>query len=243
MTRHVPVKLPRHVRRMMAAPPVSRYHRREFRTSDQRNALYVQLHGRVPGLVRYSDVTEAGTIYVLAWPEQGRGIGANRDTTPASMVRILLAAFAQAQRQWQHADNHGQRRHQHRAETGKAGFDRGADGIAGNGQALAGEAHHQDRVGGAHAHAHDGAGQGRHRQSGAGGEQRPDDAGQGGGQGGDDHKGIKPGLEVHHNQQIDEHNRAHQAEQQAGKGSVHGDGLAAQGYHRSARQILSRSGR
>ena len=93
MTRHVPVKLPRHVRRMMAAPPVLRYHRREFRTSDQRNALYVQLHGRVPGLVRYSDVTEAGTIYVLAWPEQGRGIGANRDTTPASMVPPPLQKF------------------------------------------------------------------------------------------------------------------------------------------------------
>ena len=48
----------------------------------------------------------------------------------AAERRILLAAFAQAQRHRQHADDHRQRRHQDRAEAREAGFERGLDGAA-----------------------------------------------------------------------------------------------------------------
>ena len=48
------------------------------------------------------------------------------------------------------------------------------------------------------------------------------------GKGGDDHERIEPGLEIHHDQKIDQHNGADQAQEQAGEGGVHGDDLAAQ---------------
>src|SRR5208283_5810049 len=37
---------------------------------------------------------------------------------------VLLAAFSEAQRHWHHTDDHGQRRHQHRAHARVACFDR-----------------------------------------------------------------------------------------------------------------------
>src|SRR6185437_6322400 len=76
--------------------------------------------------------------------------------------RVLLAAFAEAERHRRHADDHGERGHQHRAEADEAGLDRGFDRIAELGQPLAGKADHQHAVGGGDAHAHDGAGQRRH---------------------------------------------------------------------------------
>ena len=42
----------------------------------------------------------------------------------------------------------------------------------------------------------------------------------------DDHERIGPGLEIHHDQQIDQHDRAEQPEQQPGEGAVHGLHLA-----------------
>src|SRR5579883_3583953 len=69
---------------------------------------------------------------------------------------VLLAAFAEAQRHRRHADDHGQRSHQHRPETDKAGLDRSLDRIAERLVALAGEGDHQHAVGGGDAHAHDG---------------------------------------------------------------------------------------
>ena len=80
--------------------------------------------------------------------------------------RVLLAAFAQAQRHRHHADDHGQRRHQHRAKTRVAGLQRGLHGGNPGVHALAREADHQDLVRRRHAHAHDGAGQRRHAQRG-----------------------------------------------------------------------------
>src|SRR3954447_9791791 len=44
--------------------------------------------------------------------------------------RVLFAALAKPERHWRHADHHRQRRHQHRAETHEAGFDRGGNGVA-----------------------------------------------------------------------------------------------------------------
>src|SRR5687768_14719998 len=43
--------------------------------------------------------------------------------------RVLLTAIAEAQRHRRHADDHGQRRHQHGAETHETSIDRGGDGI------------------------------------------------------------------------------------------------------------------
>ena len=83
------------------------------------------------------------------------------------------------------------------------------------GKLLAREADNQDGIGGGNPHAHDRAGQRRHRERGVGRKQHPDNAGQRGGQGGDDDERIQPGLEIHHDQQIDHHNRAEQAEEQA----------------------------
>jgi hypothetical protein len=55
-----------------------------------------------------------------------------------------------------------------------------------------------------------------------GGEQHPHDAGQRRRQGGDDHERIGPGLKIDHDQQVDQHDRAKQAEQQPCEGAVHG---------------------
>src|ERR1700732_3881238 len=43
---------------------------------------------------------------------------------------VLFAALAKRPRHRRHADDHRQRRHQHRAETDKTGLDRGCDRIA-----------------------------------------------------------------------------------------------------------------
>src|SRR3954468_24710032 len=48
----------------------------------------------------------------------------------AAKGRILLAALAQPQRHRRHADDHGERGHQHRTEPDEPGFQRGRDGIA-----------------------------------------------------------------------------------------------------------------
>ena len=71
-----------------------------------------------------------------------------------------------------------------------------------------------------------------------GGEQHPDDAGQRRRQRRDDDERIDPGLEVHDDQQIDQHDRAEQAEQQAREGAVHGAHLAAQRDRRALRHVL-----
>src|ERR1700723_712050 len=60
--------------------------------------------------------------------------------------RVLLTALAEAERHRQHADDHGQRGHQHRTDTDEAGLDRRGDGVAEFLIALAGEADHQHAV-------------------------------------------------------------------------------------------------
>src|SRR5258708_25283440 len=67
--------------------------------------------------------------------------------------RVLLAAIAEAERHRGHADDHRERRHQHRAKTDKPGLDRGRDRVAQFFIALAGKADHQHAVGGGDAHA------------------------------------------------------------------------------------------
>ena len=102
---------------------------------------------------------------------------------------------------------------------------------------LAGKAHHQDGVGRGHAHAHDGAGEGRNAEPGIGEEQEPHDAGQRGGQRGNDQKRIEPGLEVDDDEQVDKQDGEDQSNQQSRIRLLHGVALSAQNEFRAARQF------
>ena len=104
-------------------------------------------------------------------------------------------------------------------------------------QLLAGEADDQDGVGGGHAHAHDGAGEGGHAEPGVGEEEEPDDAGDGRGQGGDDQERIQPGLEVDHDEEVDQQDGERQTGEQADVGLDHGLALAAENDLRAAGEI------
>src|SRR5258707_308409 len=67
----------------------------------------------------------------------------NQATDDGSPERcVLLAALAQAQRHGGHADDHGERGHQHRAEAHIAGVECSRGGIPQLGQPLTREAHH-----------------------------------------------------------------------------------------------------
>jgi hypothetical protein len=88
----------------------------------------------------------------------------------------------------------------------------------------------------------------RHRRRGPGRRwtgHPADDAGKRGRQRGDDDERVGPGLEVHDDQEIDQHDCAQQAEQQAGEGAVHGLHLAEQydggSFRQSLRKAASRS--
>src|SRR3569833_963956 len=56
---------------------------------------------------------------------------------------VLLAALAEPERHRQHADDHGERRHQLRAEADESGFKGGGNGITKLFISLTGEADHQ----------------------------------------------------------------------------------------------------
>ena len=134
----------------------------------------------------------------------------------AAQRSVLLAAFAHAQRHRHHADDHGQRGHQHRPEAGEAGLQRGFGGgsvpsaICSLAKlttrmllAVATPMHMIEPV-----------------RAGTlsvvrGDEQDPDDAGQRRRQRRDDDERIEPGLEVHHDQQVDQQDGEDQARQQA----------------------------
>ena len=64
--------------------------------------------------------------------EEERGHGGKDQSADdgAAQRRVLLAAFAQPKRHRHHADDHGQRGHQHRAEAREAGGQSGGYGIA-----------------------------------------------------------------------------------------------------------------
>ena len=59
-------------------------------------------------------------------------------------------------------------------------------------------------------------------------EQHPDDARQRRRQRRDDDERIRPGLEIHNDQQVDQGDRSQQAEQQPSEGAVHGPDLSLQ---------------
>ena len=70
-------------------------------------------------------------------------------------------------------------------------------------------------------------------------EQHPDDAGERGRQRRDDDERIEPGLEVHDDQQVDEHDRERQAGEQPVNDVRMVCDLAAHDHLRAARQVLA----
>ena len=144
--------------------------------------------------------------------------------------RVLLAALAQPQRHRDHADDHGQRGHQHGTEAGDPRLDGGRRGVAVLGRA----APWRRTPPGCcwrcptpmHMIAPISAGTlsvvpVRKRNT-----MMP---GEGGGQRRDDDERIEPGLEVHDDQQVDEHDREGEAAEEPEVGGPHGLDLAAQG--------------
>jgi hypothetical protein len=131
---------------------------------------------------------------------------------------VLLAAFAEAERHRQHAHDHGQRRHNHRTQARVAGFERGGNRVGARLALIVGEVDQQNAVGGGHADTHDGAHQGWHVDGGLGDEEHQQDAGKRAGQRHQDDERVKPGLEVHHHDEIHQDHREHQADTQADEG-------------------------
>src|SRR5581483_983181 len=73
----------------------------------------------------------------------------------AAERRVLLTAFAEPKRHRRHADDHGERGHQHRTEADETCLERRRDRVAALFELLAGKADDEDAVGGCDAHAHD----------------------------------------------------------------------------------------
>ena len=124
----------------------------------------------------------------------------------AAQRRILFAAFTEAEAHRQHADDHGQRGHQDRADAARAGFQRGGHRVHAAVQIVAGEtdttstelavATPRLMIAPINAGTLNVVWQQK---------QRPDDARQRAGQRGDDDERIEPALEIHHEQQINQH--------------------------------------
>src|SRR6266567_5236801 len=89
---------------------------------------------------------------------------------------VLLAAFAQPESHGHHADNHGGRCHDDRAQSSCAGFKRRTECILCLGEAFIRKCDHQDAVCGGHTDAHDGAHQGRNAKGSVGKIEHPANA-------------------------------------------------------------------
>ena len=139
-----------------------------------------------------------------------------------------------------HADDHRERRHQHRPEARGARLQRGGDRVLAFGELFAREADDENAIGGGDAHAHDGAGQRGHGQRGVSDEQHPDDAGQSGRKRHDDDERIEPGLEIDDDQQVDQDDRKAKADEQLLIGAGHGGRLTANGDGRAFGKIGAR---
>ncbi len=70
--------------------------------------------------------------------------------------RVLLASVTEPERHGNHADNHGERRHQDWTKARVTRFDRRLDRVSVVQQAFVGKGNNQNAVRGGHAHAHDG---------------------------------------------------------------------------------------
>ncbi len=96
----------------------------------------------------------------------------------AAERRVLFATFAEPERHGNHADDHGQGRHQDGPETRKASLQGGLNRVAVGGELLLGKRDHQNTVGGGYAHTHDGTHKSGNAEGGVGDEQENHDTGQ-----------------------------------------------------------------
>src|SRR6202034_1176562 len=153
--------------------------------------------------------------------------------------RILLAPFAQRKRHRQHADDHGQGRHQNGPKPGESGFERRRGRIKALRKAFPGKAHQQDAVGSRYAHTHDGAGERGDRQRRPGYEKYPDNTGQRARERGDDDEGVEPRLEIDDDDQINQHDGAGEAEIELTIGAAHRLDLPAEHEVGTTRHLLA----
>src|SRR6202041_744379 len=102
------------------------------------------------------------------------------DRTPEGSV--LLAALPEAQRHWNHSDDHCSRGHHDRPYTCESGLQSCLECTVARIHPFAREADHEHAVGGRHPHTHDRAHERRYADGGMGEEQHPDDAREGGGE-------------------------------------------------------------
>ena len=162
----------------------------------------------------------------------------------AAERRVLLAAFAEAERHRHHADDHRERRHQHRTEPREARVERRGQRRAARAPASSFAKLTTRMLFAVATPMHMIA---------------PVSAGtlivvcvtnsiqtmpaSAPGSADDDDERIEPGLEVDDDQQVDEHDRHRQAGQQAEERRAHRLDLAAHDDLRAARQILARARR
>src|ERR1700691_488603 len=92
----------------------------------------------------------------------------------ATERRVLFASVARAYCHGDHANDHGEGRHQNRSKARVARLCRRLQGIAIFSQPLLGEGDHKNTVRRGNTHAHDGAHQSRHTQAGVSKEQEDD---------------------------------------------------------------------
>ena len=100
-----------------------------------------------------------------------------------------------------------------------------------------GKSHNQNAVGRGHADGHYCTNERRDVKRGAGNEEHPDDAAQSTRQGHDDYERVSPRLEIHHHQEVNEHNREDETGAQSGERAVHALDLAADAEKCPTRQF------
>src|SRR5713226_2061351 len=147
----------------------------------------------------------------------------------AAEGRILFTSLAESEGHGHHADDHRESGHHHGPEPSRAGLEGRAEGILGLGETLVRKRDDQNAVGRGHADAHDRAHQRGHVQGCARQEKHPANSRKSTRQSGDDDESLRPRLEIHNDEQVDEHDRKDQSAKEPGEGRVHGGNLSA-GY-------------
>ena len=157
----------------------------------------------------------------------------------AAERRVLFAAVAQAEGHGHHADDHGEGGHEHGAEADKAGVQRGLRAsptrISNCSRAKLTTRMELAVATPMHMMAPVRAGTLRRVPVRKRNQTMPASAA---GRAADDEERIEPGLEVDHDEQVDEQDGESQAGEQADVGLVHGFALAAKDEVRAAGQIF-----
>src|ERR1017187_10504047 len=163
--------------------------------------------------------------------KNGEGHGhAETAENGARQGRGGLTAGAELQRHGKQADDGGERRHEHRTQADAASHRDGVAHVHTIGAQVARELDDQDAVGDGDPNQHHDAHQRHDVEGGAGEVQSDDNPGQPGRHGGEDDKGVDEGLELGHQNEVEQHHRQAQAEGKAAEGIAHALHHAAQGY-------------